>query len=390
VARYRARPVPEAGTAPGAVEREPSGSRRTLWLGLAAVGVVAAVAFAATSRRRAAPPSASSSRSEVRVVEALPEPAWEAPAAPLAVPAAPDGRAEPAAEPAPATCPVDHASPSDAPRILITRDWQRGADGYARAEGERDSGAPMLVYFYTDWCGYCRRLDERLLSSADVERYLGERVAKVRVNPEEGSAERALSRQFGVKGYPTLFLMGLDGVRLPISPYRQGGDAELESPEEFTRSLKETVGRQGQMLAHNGAQRRMAGDAAGAIALLDKALAIDPDDAGTWVERGIARATGGEHDGALADLRRARDLDGGRLVVYEAIDFALGRQNRWAEAASCWSPLLEREPQLAAAYYRRGASFFRAGATTRALADAEMACTLGDARACEIRRKLKG
>jgi tetratricopeptide (TPR) repeat protein len=137
-------------------------------------------------------------------------------------------------------------------------------------------------------------------------------------------------------------------------------------------------------------QRRLAGEAADALPLLEKALVLDPNAPLAWAERGLARAMTGDMDGALADLRQARELDTSGLGVYEAIDWVLGEKKRWAEAARCWDPLIAREPRLARAYYRRGASLLRAGDRGRALKDAEAACDLGDAQACEVRNKLKG
>lgn len=360
-------------------------------MGLAAAGVVAAALFALAARRST---PVARVRTSQPGMASLPEPAWEPQAAaPPAVPAsAPGPAAEPsasAAPVAPATCPVDGASAADVPRPQVTREWLLAADGYARAEQERAAGAPVLVYFYTDWCPYCRRLDENLLSAWEVDRYLGERLSRVRVNPEKGSTERALARQYGVKGYPTLFLVWPTGAQESLSPYRDDGTADLQAPVEFTGGLDEKIARQAQRLAYDGAQHRMAGDAAGAIALLDKSLGLDPGSAVAWTERGLARAAGGDMDGSLADLRQAREVDGSRLGVYEAIDFVLGQKNRWAEAARCWDALVEREPRLARAYYRRGGSLFRAGDRTHALADAEAACSLGDAQGCEVRGKLK-
>jgi tetratricopeptide (TPR) repeat protein len=407
VARFRAGNG-ASGSPPGAPLAGPAGflepavqrssGRTPLLLGLAAVAAIA-VAAASTVRRPAPAPvvAAAAEAGAAGSPATLPEPAWDAvaPAGTGEGPVAPGAAASPAAAPAAAaSCPVDQAAWAEAPRPSIPREWLSDADGYARGDREREVGAPMLVYFYTDWCGYCRRLDERLLNAWDVERYLGERVVRVRVNPENGSAEDELAQRYGITGYPSLFLMGPDGTAERVSPYRKKASRsapnELQAPEEFTRALEDSVGRQARQLLADAAQRRSAGDPKGALALIDKALALGPREPGTWIERAIARAGADDVDGALSDLRQAREIDGGRLSVYEAIDYTLGRQNRWAEAASCWTGLLERDPRAARAYYRRGGSYYRAGDRARALADAETACALGEAQACEIRKKLKG
>ena len=91
------------------------------------------------------------------------------------------------------------------------QDWLNGVDGMRRAEElTRGTGKPVLVYFYTDWCGYCRRLDQGILSSDQGRRLLRD-VTKVRINPETGDGEHELAREFRVRGYPSLFLVPAGG-----------------------------------------------------------------------------------------------------------------------------------------------------------------------------------
>src|SRR5688500_10512268 len=64
--------------------------------------------------------------------------------------------------------------------------WLNGAAGYARAvELQQQLNVPLVVYFYADWCPYCRTLDSQYLPSAPVQDYL-RGVVKVRINPEQG------------------------------------------------------------------------------------------------------------------------------------------------------------------------------------------------------------
>lgn len=90
-------------------------------------------------------------------------------------------------------------------------DWLSGADGLKKAEEQgRRQNMPALVYFYTDWCGYCRRLDNNVLATEQAQKLL-KKVPKVRINPELGSAESGAAQQFGVRGYPSLFLVEGEG-----------------------------------------------------------------------------------------------------------------------------------------------------------------------------------
>lgn len=368
--------------------------RRSRWrrqrAGCAALGcAVAAHLAACRSEPRAAAPTPAATLAAAPQADPQPAPAAPQPAAPEPAPAATAG-AEVVIE---ASCPVDHAVPSGGRRPFVSRSWHTGAEGYARAEREQaDTGAPLLVYFYTDWCPYCRRLDDTLLASARVDGFLGERAVKVRVNPESGAAERALAQRYGIGGYPSLFLVAPAGTREPFSPYGgrgRDGRAELLEPERFVASFEEEVGRRAASLVYEAYRLRQAGTLPRALELLDQALALEPDRRDALRERAVTRALAGATADALSDLRRLRDLDPSEVNLYEAVEFALGREQRWAEAAACWTQLIDRAPGSGRAWFRRGASLLRAGARARALADAEKACSLGEAEACEIVRSEK-
>ncbi len=113
--------------------------------------------------------------------------------------------------------------------------WLNGAPGYKEAAARHErSGTPLWLYFYTDWCGYCRQLNTQVLASPDVDKALNEVVA-VRINPDRGPQEKALAEQFGVTGYPSFFVVGEGATESQrIRPHRQeGGQWVLMSPAEF-------------------------------------------------------------------------------------------------------------------------------------------------------------
>jgi len=66
----------------------------------------------------------------------------------------------------------------------------------------------VLVWFYTDWCNWCRRLDTDTFKAVEVQRELAELVA-VKQNAEKEGA--ALAARFGVDSYPTLVFLDSDG-----------------------------------------------------------------------------------------------------------------------------------------------------------------------------------
>lgn len=127
--------------------------------------------------------------------------------------------------------------------VTASYSWNEGSYGYQRAvEEARQERKPLVVYFQTDWCGYCRELERELLTRARVEDYL-KYMAKVRVNPESGPAERVLANRYGVRSYPSLFVHAADLG--PPTKVRRGksvaGERRLQTPEEFVKTLRQAA-----------------------------------------------------------------------------------------------------------------------------------------------------
>ena len=84
--------------------------------------------------------------------------------------------------------------------------WHYGYSGYTQAlELSEKNNAPVFIYFHADWCGYCRKLEDELIETADGKNAL-KRVVKVKISPESGSNEKALFEKLGGKGFPTIFI----------------------------------------------------------------------------------------------------------------------------------------------------------------------------------------
>jgi thiol-disulfide isomerase/thioredoxin len=116
--------------------------------------------------------------------------------------------------------------------------WLYGAAGYTRAlELQREMKLPLVVYFYTDWCPYCHALDNDYLPAAPVRQYL-RGVVKVRINPEHGPAEREIAKQYGVRGYPSFFVMrNASSAPLDVQPFRRS--RKNLTPAEFVSACEQ-------------------------------------------------------------------------------------------------------------------------------------------------------
>jgi thioredoxin-related protein len=89
---------------------------------------------------------------------------------------------------------------------------------YDRALREsRRTGRPLLVHVGTRHCVWCRRMEASTLCDPDVSQLLADRFIPLKIDAE---AEQELAHDFGVRSYPTLFL---------VSPHRE----ILETQEGF-------------------------------------------------------------------------------------------------------------------------------------------------------------
>jgi thiol:disulfide interchange protein len=75
----------------------------------------------------------------------------------------------------------------------------------ARASGEKKL---VMVDFYTDWCRWCKRMDQTTFADANVQRAL-RRVVSVKLNAEKDG--RAAAARFSVDGYPTIVFLNARG-----------------------------------------------------------------------------------------------------------------------------------------------------------------------------------
>ncbi len=101
-------------------------------------------------------------------------------------------------------------------------DWLSYDEGIEKA---KESGKPIVINFYTDWCGYCKKMDRSTFEDSKVISYMEENFVSVRVNGEskemvshngEQISERALTKAYRVSGFPTFWFLKPDGE--PIGP----------------------------------------------------------------------------------------------------------------------------------------------------------------------------
>jgi thiol:disulfide interchange protein len=92
-----------------------------------------------------------------------------------------------------------------------TVNWLSLSEGLKEAKA---TGKPILVDIYTDWCGFCHKLDRETLSAPSVASFLSENFVAIRVNAEDGKDGQAFAARHNVRGYPTNLVLDSNGTLL--------------------------------------------------------------------------------------------------------------------------------------------------------------------------------
>ena len=90
--------------------------------------------------------------------------------------------------------------------------WHSYVNGMEKLQQGEKTG---FLYFYTDWCGYCKKADQETFSDKQVSSYLNENFVPIRVNADE---EKALARQYGVVHYPSNIFLSPEGEVIAARP----------------------------------------------------------------------------------------------------------------------------------------------------------------------------
>lgn len=144
-------------------------------------------------------------------------------------PKAPDMTRQPAAE-----------APATGGKAIWRTDYS-GALKQAKSEGK----LVLIDFTGSDWCGWCMKFEQDVLSTPKFAAYAGQKLQLVRLDfphhtPQPDDLKRAnaaLSQQFQVDGFPTFVLVNADGKELGRQVgYLQGGpDAFIAELEGFSR-----------------------------------------------------------------------------------------------------------------------------------------------------------
>jgi thiol:disulfide interchange protein DsbD len=75
------------------------------------------------------------------------------------------------------------------------------------AEAEQE----VLVFLYTDWCTYCKQMDQTTFKDPSVLSQMADNYVWLRLNAESDPEGIRMQRKFFVSGFPTLLILDSSG-----------------------------------------------------------------------------------------------------------------------------------------------------------------------------------
>lgn len=99
-------------------------------------------------------------------------------------------------------------------------------------EAANADGKLIIVDVYTDWCGWCKKMDQTIYSSPTIAA-LSRQQAFVKVNAEDGGQGQNFAEQMGVTSYPTTIILDSQGRVL------NSARGYIASPQAFVKLVQE-------------------------------------------------------------------------------------------------------------------------------------------------------
>jgi thioredoxin-related protein len=115
--------------------------------------------------------------------------------------------------------------------------WAKNYDDALSAA--KSANKLIMVDFYTDWCGWCKKLDADVYPNPKVIQAVSQ-VIPVKVNAEKEGVE--LAKKYAVSGYPTILFLNTDGAVEGVIGGYVPADGFVAMTNKFVANHKELPG----------------------------------------------------------------------------------------------------------------------------------------------------
>jgi thioredoxin-related protein len=106
--------------------------------------------------------------------------------------------------------------------------WHNYDEGLALGKQQKKK---ILVHFYADWCGYCRKMAHETFEASEVVSYVNKHFVPVRVDIDK---EKETAAGFGIRGVPATWFLTEAAKRI-------GNVPGLVPPDRFLSLLKQVA-----------------------------------------------------------------------------------------------------------------------------------------------------
>ena len=128
---------------------------------------------------------------------------------------------------------VKAVGPQTENRTTVTTAPGEWTTSYASAMAQAKEGNRRVLLFFTgsDWCGWCKRLNAEVLSTAEFRAYAEKKLVLVKLDfphqlpqTQQVQAQNSqLQQKYEIGGYPTIIILDSRGKYLGRLGYQEGG-----------------------------------------------------------------------------------------------------------------------------------------------------------------------
>lgn len=245
---------------------------------------------------------------------------------------------------------------------------------------------PVMAFFYTKWCGWCRKLDAVTFKDALVEDASREFVP-LRV---DGETDRNIVYRYGVAAYPSIIFLDPSGnviwreygfrdattlsARMrevsahyksiaTIQPYlgaafNEVNNGRLDKAISIIDDGIKSYRTDSRLYSARGLINLNKGDLESALADFSQSISMNPKDDSVYIMRGVVYHKKGEFDKALADCDKAIDINKWAYEAYNGRGMIYLEKGDLEAAIKNFNTVILINPKYANAYANRAYAYF--------------------------------